>query len=128
MCGEYDIIPAMAKNVFVISALLVLICGTVLAGSRSVSLGATGYDWLGYDKTEKAAFAELLYVVHDVDRDTNRPEGLIARLDEFYYGAIRDAKADPLRVDEDEFLKIRCADVITKHIKRETQAAAAQKI
>lgn len=109
----------MAKKIFAAALFLVLICDAVSASSKSVSLNATGYDWLGYDKVEKSAFAELLYVIHDVDRRTNGPDSIINRLDDFYYGAIRDAKADPLRVDEDDFLKVRCADVITKHFDRE---------
>ena len=118
----------MIKKIFVITALLVLMCGALLASSKAVSLNATGYDWLGYDKTEKTAFTQLLYIIHDVDKNTNKPEDVISRLDEFYYGAIRDAKADPMQVDEDEFLKIRCADVISKHLDRQTRPATSQKL
>ena len=34
-----------------------------------------------------------------------------------YYGAIAEAKADPLHVNENESLKIRCVDVITKGLR-----------
>lgn len=97
-----------------IIAVMALLASTAFAGVEKASLNGTGYEWLGYDKEEKAAFTGLFYAVYGADRNKNRPADIIKTLDDFYYGAIKKAQADPLRVDEDDFLKVRCVDVLTK--------------
>lgn len=97
---------------------MILLTNSAFAVRQAASLNATGYDWLGYSKADKNTFAELLYVVHDVDKKKIKPTDVIKALDDFYYGAIKEAKQDPLHFDEDESLKIRCVDVITNHLTR----------
>lgn len=97
---------------------VMLLASMVFARGEEASLNATGYAWLGYSKQEKAAFVELVYVVYSIDKKKNKPADLVKTLDDFYYGAIERAKADPLHVDEDDFLKVRCIDVIKDKIKR----------
>jgi len=101
----------------ILTIFMVLLASTVFAKTETASLNATGYEWLGYDKDQKTAFAGLVYAIYGVDKNRNKPVDLIKNLDSYYYGAIKEAQADPLHVDEDEFLKIRCVDVITKGLK-----------
>jgi hypothetical protein len=54
----------------------------------------------------------MLHIVLNVNKGRYDAEEVIRALDEFYGGAIEGAKADPLHVDEDKFLRIRCVDVI----------------
>ena len=109
----------MKKSIVII--LTILFASTVFAKIEKASLNATGYDWLGYDKDQKTAFTGLLYAVYGIDKNKNKPVDLIKSLDGFYYGAIKEAQADPLHVDENEFLKIRCVDVITKGLAKKTR-------
>ena len=92
--------------------LVMLLASAVFARGEKAALNATGYTWLGYDKEEKTAFVGLVYAVYSIDKKNNKSADLIKTLDDFYYGAIERAKADPLHVDEDDFLKVRCIDVI----------------
>jgi len=101
---------------YLIIVLTLLLASTVFAKVEKASLNATGYDWLGYAKEEKTAFASLLYAIYGIDSIKNKPVDLIKTLDDFYYGAINKAKADPLHVNENEFLKIRCVDVIGRFV------------
>lgn len=91
-----------------------LLAHLAFAGGKAASLNATGYDWLGYSKEDKNTFAQLVYVVHNIDPKKFPPDAIIKKLDDFYYGAINRAKADPLHVDEGEFLKVKCVDIICR--------------
>ncbi|MFA6432194.1 MAG: hypothetical protein WCV91_07440 [Candidatus Margulisiibacteriota bacterium] len=95
---------------------MVFLTSAAFAKTEKASLNATGYDWLGYAKEEKTAFAELLYAIYGIDKNKNAPVNLIKTLDDFYYTAIKKAIADPLHVNENEFLKIRCVDVISRFV------------
>lgn len=99
---------------YILILVLIFVSTSVFAKTQAASLNATGYDWLGYSKEDKYSFAHLLYVIHGVDKSKNTPVEIIKRLDDFYYGAIAAAKKDPLNVDEDDSLKVRCVDVVTK--------------
>lgn len=89
-----------------------MIITPVFAKSNGVSLTATGYEWLGYSPEEKRAFANLVHIALNKKKNTYRTEDVIKKLDDFYHSAIEKAKADPLHVDEDEYLSIRCVKVI----------------
>ena len=102
------------KIAAVLLLILMLASGIAFAKTQAASLNATGYEWLGYTQEDKHSFAHLLYVIHGVDKNKHTTGEIIKTLDDFYYGAINAAKKDPLRVNENDSLKIRCVDVITK--------------
>lgn len=107
----------MVKRLILIFFLVIFISSVSFAGGgKAASLNATGYDWLGYSKEDKASFANLAYVVHNVDKKKNPVEAIIKKLDAYYYGALDRAKKDPMNVDEDKFLNARCIDVIAGRI------------
>ncbi len=106
------------NKLLLVLLLIISLTGAAFAAARAASLNATGYDWLGYSKEDKFTFAQLLYVVHGVDKNKNKPDDIIKALDDFYYGAIKEAKADPLGCDEDASLKIRCVSVIANRLTR----------
>jgi hypothetical protein len=83
-----------------------------LAKKSGVSLRATGFEWLGYSPEEKKAFAALINISFGEKKGTYKPDEVIKKLDDFYYGAFERAKADPLNVDVDDSLEIPCVEVI----------------
>jgi len=109
----------MVKKILIRSTLIILLTLAARATSarvEEVSLGATGYDWLGYTNDDKRIFTGLLYIVLNIDKSKCKAENVIKKLDDFYYTAIKNAKADPLHVDEDKFLNIPCVTVIADSI------------
>ena len=113
--------------VIFIAVLITCLASLTFAKTDKVSLNSTGYDWLGYAKEYKRTFAKLVYLALNVDKDKYKPEIIIKMLDDFYYTAIKEAQADPLNVDEDTYLKIRCVDVISNHLNCKTEIMKGQK-
>lgn len=105
----------MIKKIPAIMLLLILLAPAVFAKGKpqAMSLRATGYEWLGYSGEEKRAFAGLLHIALDTDKNKYKAEDVIKKLDNFYYMAIEKAKKDPLHNDEDMYLKMPCVSVIT---------------
>ena len=89
-----------------------MIAASAYAKEKPMSLGATGFEWLGYSPEEKKAFAGLLYIALGTKKGSYDSGDVIKKLDDFYYGAMERAKKDPLNVDEDDYLKVKCVDVI----------------
>jgi hypothetical protein len=106
----------MGKRLICLAVVLCLLNAPLFAKSNGVSLTATGYEWLGYSREEKRAFANLIHIAENKKKNTYNPEDVIAKLDNFYYSAIERAKADPLNVDEDKYLSIPCVKVIQNKV------------
>ena len=107
----------MIKKCILIIIIIFLAAGCVFAKTKAASLNATGFEWLSYSKEEKGTFVKLYYVIHGADKKKFPPEYIISALDDYYYSAIERAKRDPLAVDEDDFLKVRCVDVLGGSLK-----------
>jgi len=103
----------MNKKVLAVLVLIVLLTQPAIAELKGVTLTATGYEWLGYSQEEKNALVALAYLKLDIDKNKHKAPDIIKTLNAFYYGAIEKAKADPLHVDEDKFLRISCISVIS---------------
>ena len=106
----------MVRKILLIALFIMLLAQAAFARTGEVSLNATGYDWLGFSQDDKCTFTGLLYIVLGGAKNKYKAEDVIKMLNDFYYTAIKEAKADPLRVDEDYFLKIRCVDVISRQL------------
>ena len=67
---------------YLVIILIILLASTVFAKIEKASLNATGYDWLGYTREEKAAFPGLLYAIYGIDKNKNKPVSLIQTTEE----------------------------------------------
>ena len=99
-------------KIMIAAAIVILAASALFAKTEAVSLGATGFEWLGYSPEEKRVFAGILHMATGRKKSAYKSEDIIKKLDEFYYGAIEMAKKDPFNFDENESLKIKCVDVI----------------
>ena len=102
----------MNNKILIILVLTALLAQPAIAGLKGVTLTATGYEWLGYSQEEKNAFIGFAYLKLNIDKHKHKAPDIIKAVDDFYHDAIKKAKADPLHVDEDKFLRIPCIDVI----------------
>lgn len=96
----------------IILALTLFLVQGIHASRTGVSLKATGYEWLGYSSEEKRVFAGLLHLAVDKKKGAYKTDEIIKKLDSFYYSAMEKARSDPLKFDEDEYLRIPCVKVI----------------
>jgi hypothetical protein len=98
----------------VLFATAALAATTASPKKSGVSLEATGFEWMGYSPEEKRAFAALLDISLGVKKGTHKPEDVIGKLDDYYHSAFERAKKDPLNVDVDDYLAVKCVKVITE--------------
>ena len=103
----------MNNKMLIALVLMALLTQPAIAELKGVTLTATGYEWLGYSQEEKNAFVGLAYLKLNMNKNKHKAPDIIKALDDFYYSAIKRAKADPLHVDEDKFLNIPCISVIS---------------
>jgi len=102
----------MIKKIVFTLLLVALIVSPAFAKSKGMSLTATGYEWIGYSLEEKRAFANLVHIALNKKKGAYKTEDVIRKLDDFYGSAFEKAKSDPLKFDEDKYLKIPCVKVI----------------